>query len=81
METYLGKHTSPVADIAGHAHFWLRTFAPPGGATLPAQIMGATATATQTTTGSNAGDTSEIGAGVTEIVGDMLFRDGFETYD
>jgi len=81
METYLGMHTSPTTDIAGHTHFWLRTFAPPGGATLPAQIMGATATAAHTTTGSNAGDTSEIGAGVTEIVGDMLFRDDFETYD
>lgn len=78
MEQYLGEQMSSTTDITGHTHFWIRTFAPPGGATAPAQIIGATATATHTTTGSTAGDTSEISAGATEIVGDMIFRDDFD---
>ncbi|MEO5626288.1 MAG: right-handed parallel beta-helix repeat-containing protein [Dokdonella sp.] len=66
---FAGIGSSGTTDVAGHAHFWIRT--PP----FPYPSVGRlSATATRTN-----GDTSETGDAAAEIVGDMIFRDDFES--
>jgi trimeric autotransporter adhesin len=78
METSLTQVLSPTTDSNGHTHFWVRS-APSTGDSAP-QMISATATATQTVTGSSAGDTSEIGEYVSESF-DMIFRDDLDPHD
>ena len=65
---FSGVGTSGTTDVTGHAHFWV---------SLPAAAYPSVGRISGTATRTN-GDTSEIGDGGPEIVGDMIFRDDFE---
>jgi len=65
---FAGIGTSGMTDATGHTHFWVK---------LPAVAYPSVGRISATATRTN-GDTSEMGDGGPEIVGDMIFREDFE---